>query len=1776
MADDLNISVGADITPLQSQLEKIPQIAQQVGDQFNAAFSRTGQIDQATASTSQMSQAAAEAAKAWDDLGGATSSAAASLDQVRGSAQGLIDPLNSGGAAAGNLRDALASAKQTLSDTQQGFSLGVASSNDLAAAQQNVANVLQQMYPQWTATGEGVNQVGDAFRAAAAQALVFGAGLLTLNALKDFAESALMAYANLQKFQIGLTQLTGSASEAQARIEALQALAQNDALSFPSLLVAEQRMTAFGLAQNQILPAMQAIADAAAANVRDFDQVANSFERIGLSGVAMNRQLASIGVNMKDLGTAMGEADAPTKQITADFKELPEAARFDVLTVAFEKFSGSAKAQAGGLSGEITKLHNAWRFFLDDIGAALAPMASKLAEFFSGMFQGIEKAMVYIGAFVDGVARGPAVASANLAAALSNLQNKWDAQSKATADATDAQKKNSDAMDAAKQRIADAMAGIDRTKDATALLTRATNEQVSAEGLLAKISEQLNPQILDVATAEAKVSTARDGLRAATGTLVLAETNLKAARDAIGASDKASVEQMATLKTALTNEETAKKQVQAADQALTQANKDLSTAKAAEKANTDMVAAGEKDLANILTALGIPTLKTYSEAQTELAQRKTDLNKAADTESAAITTVANLYAAGKQNTTEYKDAVQQLTDARTDAQTKLEAYKQSEKEVAAIEATTQAASKALASAQTELNNINKQLHDDSIPLAQALDDLRQKKDAERQAADNLTAAIQREKAVKDDLNSTTKDLKAATDALTAAKDQARQAASDTAASESRLQNQYGLSKTAADLLAGATVSLAAIYKDFGIKSAEADNLRIKAMQQALHIMQQQEAPLSDILQLIVQQKQAQLDLAEKTGASAQETLQIGIALQQAKDAIDSMKASADMLLNVFQNMRGAIMQSFQAITGTLVKDIFGGIDNSGLQQQITDLQSQLADTTTQYQQSVKDIEAQMAQAVADNKAQLQQELSNLQSQLDQKKQAYDQYVANYQQQVQSLQEASQQKTQQEVQQLQDTLTQEEQSYQQYHDQTIQQIQDITQAAQDNLNQQLSALQDNLAQQTESYDQFVQDTNTKLARIGEALSNQIADRTTQEQRNVQDRQTQMSRDQQDAQTQIQRLRQQETASNKQSTEQQIQDIQTSLQRKQQDAQTYIQRQEQDLQTFTEQAKEQADQQTQDLQTALDRRTSDYNDFVDNNKKQQQDLVDKTKENLNKQVAALEDSLRQRQAQLIADRIATELQMAAVTEQNKQELKKQEENLAAELAKQTADYQSYVDSINGYTDAQGKYHKGKIDDLKEAAAAALAKQEATLQASLDKQKDTYQKYVDSINGYTDAQGVYHEGKIDQIKDKFKTVWGEIADSLKSIGTTMVTNIVNAFFTPLEQDIATFLAGSFADLLGKLGFGGLQDILANSMPNAITGLKTAFTQLSQTATDAAAKINQAMTGVTPAGQVSGAGGTVGAIGQVTGSILSSVSSIVGMVTGVISAITGIISVFQNMHQENTLKSIEHNTRYSMMYLGERSDGGIMTASLKTLEQVGYAVVDLDDIKGHVWTITSSITGIGTYLNTIQAKLGYTVADLDDIKGHIWQLVDFARTGSTQNVGGQDLSTIITALDNINNTLQYDVGLGPWERTALQNINNGIVACAGWLQGIAGMPALHGAAGGGGNMSDLAKFVQLEFTTLEQWIHDAFGRTFSLPAIPAPPPLPASLTGGSTASLPSVSVPQVGGTHMMNVAPGGANVTIPITINGHVVGPGGMKQLSDMVGNVVIDRLRQNGMKY
>ena len=203
--------------------------------------------------------------------------------------------------------------------------------------------------------------------------LELGGIVVGVEAVKELGEEALTAYASVQQATIAITQMTGSAQEATGIIEGLKDVAMSDALSFPNLVTAEQRMIAFGFSIQQIPGALQSAADAAAASGNSFDTVTNSVNRMALSGTLAARQLSTIGLTMDDVAAAAGTDSA---NIAAAFKAMDPTERLETIDAALDKFSGAAQAMATSVAGEWQNLKTQADFAFEDIGAALAPIAN--------------------------------------------------------------------------------------------------------------------------------------------------------------------------------------------------------------------------------------------------------------------------------------------------------------------------------------------------------------------------------------------------------------------------------------------------------------------------------------------------------------------------------------------------------------------------------------------------------------------------------------------------------------------------------------------------------------------------------------------------------------------------------------------------------------------------------------------------------------------------------------------------------------------------------------------------------------------------------------------------------------------------------------------------------------------------------------------------------------------------------------------------------------------------------------------------------------------------------------------------------------------------------------------------------------------------------------------------------------------------------------------------------------------------------------------------------
>jgi len=176
---------------------------------------------------------------------------------------------------------------------------------------------------------------------------VAGIGL-GLEALKEFVTESLSLASAEQRAAISLTALTGSAKGAQETIEKLKELAMSDALSFPELLAADQRMTAFGLTLRLYQACCRLRLMQPGPLTTSIEAATNAMVRISSSGQVAARSLMQLGLTTTDLAKTM---QISTDDIKGSFKALDQSERLEVLSVALQKFGGIAQQQAATIGG---------------------------------------------------------------------------------------------------------------------------------------------------------------------------------------------------------------------------------------------------------------------------------------------------------------------------------------------------------------------------------------------------------------------------------------------------------------------------------------------------------------------------------------------------------------------------------------------------------------------------------------------------------------------------------------------------------------------------------------------------------------------------------------------------------------------------------------------------------------------------------------------------------------------------------------------------------------------------------------------------------------------------------------------------------------------------------------------------------------------------------------------------------------------------------------------------------------------------------------------------------------------------------------------------------------------------------------------------------------------------------------------------------------------------------------------------------------------------------
>jgi hypothetical protein len=215
------------------------------------------------------------------------------------------------------------------------------------------------------------------------------------------------------------------------------------------------------------------------------------------------------------------------------------------------------------------------------------------------------------------------------------------------------------------------------------------------------------------------------------------------------------------------------------------------------------------------------------------------------------------------------------------------------------------------------------------------------------------------------------------------------------------------------------------------------------------------------------------------------------------------------------------------------------------------------------------------------------------------------------------------------------------------------------------------------------------------------------------------------------------------------------------------------------------------------------------------------------------------------------------------------------------------------------------------------------------------------------------------------------------------------LHSFIDPVKKSIAEFIATTIADLIGGKGFGGVLD----SIKKIGTTAEEVFTGAGKAAGSAVPGVPGGGGGNIPGVPGGGGGGAGGGLGGfLSGGLFGNLLSLGTMASS-------IFGNFQNAKMETTMNEVEHNTRYSMMYLGERADGGILGVLFRTFEELAYGtlVKAMEQHRDQFYDWTGRIHPIfETIRNNVMDSYPVLVdirTITDDIRGMVLDLAGTAR---------------------------------------------------------------------------------------------------------------------------------------------------------------------------------------
>lgn len=209
---------------------------------------------------------------------------------------------------------------------------------------------------------------------------VAGVGVAAYGAASAFSDMIDKAV-NLEQVETRFKTLLGSTEAAKRMIADLSQFAASTPFQMEGLTRASQTLLAFGVAQDQILPTMQALGDVAAASGADINELGNIYGKVKARGALMTESLDQFNERAIPVGASLAKLFNKTE---AEIRQMASRGEisFGDLQRAMVDMTREGGMAFGGMQSQSQTLGGLWSTLSDNISLAMTDIGGALVEGF--------------------------------------------------------------------------------------------------------------------------------------------------------------------------------------------------------------------------------------------------------------------------------------------------------------------------------------------------------------------------------------------------------------------------------------------------------------------------------------------------------------------------------------------------------------------------------------------------------------------------------------------------------------------------------------------------------------------------------------------------------------------------------------------------------------------------------------------------------------------------------------------------------------------------------------------------------------------------------------------------------------------------------------------------------------------------------------------------------------------------------------------------------------------------------------------------------------------------------------------------------------------------------------------------------------------------------------------------------------------------------------------------------------------------------------------------